>query len=145
MKGETIAEAKQEIRLLERKTENLMERIVEADSASLITAYENQIRKLERKKICLSEKLAKYGQPAEGLKETYRTAMEFIANPLKLWASERLGDRRLLLRLAFGGRLPYLRNGGYRTAETTLPFKALAAISPGNSGMVGPEGFEPPT
>ena len=145
IKGETISDARQELRLLERKTGNLMERIVETDSASLITAYENQITKLERKKLWLSEKLTRYEQPTEGFKETYRTAMEFIANPLKLWASERLDDKRLLLRLAFGGQLRYLRNGGYRTAETALPFKALAAISLGKTEMVGPEGLEPPT
>ena len=145
IKDANIAEAKREIRLLDGKTDTLMERLVEAESASLVAAYENQIRKLERRKLCLSEKLDEYGQPAQDFRQTYRTAMEFLGNPWKLWASERLDDKRLVLRLAFGGRLPYLRNGGYRTAETTLPFKALAAISPGSTEMVELRGIEPLT
>ncbi len=126
--GDIASKGKDQIRLLDRKTEQLMERIVAADSDTLVAAYENQIKKLEREKLCLSEKMANSGQPMAGFKETYRTAMEFLANPYKLWASERLEDRRLVLRLAFAGKLPYLKNEGYRTAEIALPFKALAAL-----------------
>lgn len=142
LNGRNVAEAKQELAQIERKTEQLMERIVEADSPTLIAAYETQIKKLERRKLCLSDDIARSGQPATGFKETYRTAMEFLANPSKLWASERLEDKRLVLRLAFAGKLPYLRNEGYRTAETTLPFKVLAAISPGKYDLVELRGID---
>ena len=131
-----VAEAKQELAQIERKTEQLVGRIIEADSPTLIAAYENQIKKLERRKLCLSDDIARSGQPTTGFKETYRTAMEFLANPSKLWASERLEDKRLVLRLAFSDKLPYLKNEGYRTAKTTLPFKVLAAISPGKYDLV---------
>ncbi|WP_127598253.1 recombinase family protein [Nitratireductor alexandrii] len=138
-------DAKRELREIERKTDQLMERVVDADSPALITAYEDRIRKLERRKLWIKEKITEYGQPAKGFKETYRTAMEFLANPCKLWASERLDDKRLVLRLAFARKLPYLRNEGYRTAETTLPFKVLAGISSGKYDLVEPRGVEPLT
>ena len=142
---QNASDAKREIRQIEQKTSQLTDRIIATDSEMLIAAYETEIKKLERRKICLSEDIVRYGKPAGGFRETYRTAMEFLANPWKLWASEHLGDKRLVLRLAFASRLPYLRNEGYRTAETALPFKALAALSPGKYDLVGPEGLEPPT
>jgi len=41
-----------------------------------------------------------------------------------------------VLRLTFAGKIPYTRNEGYRTAETTLPFKVLAGISGGKYDLV---------
>ena len=50
-----------------------------------------------------------------------------------------------MLKLVFLERLPYDRKSGFRTAETTLPFKALEYISEGESKMARPRGFEPLT
>ena len=77
--------------------------------------------------------------------ETYRTAMEILANPWKLWTSHHPEDRRILLRLAFAERIPYCRIGAYRTAIPTLPFKVLADIQTNEFGMVPPHGLEPRT
>lgn len=140
-----IEAARRELQQIERKTDQLMERIVATDSETLVAAYENQIKKLERDKLVLHERMNIQAQTADSFKRTYRTAMEFLANPLKLWESGQLADRRALFRMAFAGKLEYCRNGGYRTAKTTLPFKALAMISPGKSEMVEPRGVEPLT
>ena len=50
-----------------------------------------------------------------------------------------------MLKLVFLERLPYDRKSGFRTAETTLPFKALEYISGGESKMARPAGLEPAT
>jgi len=41
--------------------------------------------------------------------------------------------------------LIYDRKEGFRTAETTLPFKALGWFSGSKIEMVEPGGFEPPS
>ncbi len=128
--------AKSDLVKLQRKTDQLMDRLVQTDSHALITAYENQIRKLEEDKTALSEKIKNCGRPLTRFKDTYRTAFAFLSNPQKLWASDRIEDRRLVLRLTFSGKLPYMRNEGYRTAETTLPFKVLAGISSNKYDLV---------
>lgn len=143
--GKSLASTRQELQMIERKTEQIMERLVEADSPALIAAYENQIRKLELRKRAAEEEMSRSERPTASFKETYRTAMEFFANPWKLWSSERLADKRLVLRMAFKSRLGYFRNEGYRTAETTLPFKLLTAILPQKEGLVEPIGIEPTT
>ena len=130
-----VVTTEKEIQQIERKTDQLMDRIVAADSPTLITAYENQIRKLEQTKLRLREEAARHARPLPDFGRTYRTAMEFLGNPWKLWESGGIEDKRLVLRLAFANKLSYVRNSGYRT-RLSLPFQMLAAISPVGSGMV---------
>jgi site-specific DNA recombinase len=86
----------------------------------------------------LKEKIASCGKPARGFDEIFRTAMEFLAKPHKLWHSERLEDKRAVLKLTFADRLAYVRNEGFRTAKTTLPFNMLAEFSGGQIKMASP-------
>ena len=134
-----------ELATVERKSGQFMERLTNADSPALIAAYEDQIQALHAKKIALQERLNKPAAPMASFDESYRTALAFLANPCELWNSEALEGRRLVPRLLFGGKLPYCRNRGYRTAETPLPIKVLQEISEGNSGLVEPRGIEPLT
>ncbi len=134
-----------EIAKLDKKVEQLLDRIVEADTPSVVRAYENRVQELEAQKAELKEKLADCGKPVRGFDETFRTAMEFLGKPHKLWGSERLEDKRAVLKLTFSDRLAYVRNEGFRTAKTALPFKVLADFLVGESRMARPAGFEPTT
>jgi site-specific DNA recombinase len=104
-----------EIKKTEKKIEQLLDRIVDADSATVIKAYD----------------------------ETFRTSMEFLSNPCKLWASERFDDKRAVLKLTFSDRLAYVRNEGFRTAKTSLPFSMLGDVLEGKKEMVPRAGIEP--
>ncbi len=144
--AETTAQhAKAELAALEKKTDQLMERIVSADSDTLIDAYEKQIRKLEMRKVELTEKASQKAKPLATFDQLYRTACMFLSNPWKLWNSDSLDLKRLTLRLTFPERISYDRSAGYRTAGIARPFRVLQALSSGNSRMVEPGGIEPPT
>ena len=134
-----------ESRKIDRKIEQLLDRLVDTESATVINSYENRIERLEKDKLVIAEKIAACGRPVRSFDETVRTALDFLSNPWKLWASGRLEDRRAVLKLAFADRLVYSRNEGVRTAKTTLPFKALGSFCGGENKMARPEGFEPPT
>ena len=136
---------KSEIDRLERQTATVVQRLVNTTSPALITVYEDEIKRIEQSKLVLGEKNKVIAQPLASFDETYRTACQFLANPLKLWASGHIEDKRIVLRLAFAGRIQYCRNHGYRTAKTALPFKVLADIESYKSGMVPRGGIEPPT
>ena len=127
---------------LMHKTDQLMDRILSADSETLITAYEQKIRNLEEQKAALTEKITQCGRPLADFDTIYRTALTFLGNPQKLWASNRLEDKRIVPKLAFSTPLTYARNEGYRTAETTLPFKVLEEFRNQRSGMVRLAGLE---
>ncbi len=134
-----------ELSKIERKVEQFLDRIADAEVPSVITAYESRIRKLEEQRIDLSEKVAKCGRPIRGFDETLRTALDFLGNPYKLWGSDQIEDKRAVLKLAFTDRLAYVRNEGLRTPNLAFPFKALGDLAGGNIEMARPERFELPT
>jgi site-specific DNA recombinase len=139
------ASLRQELSRIERKVEQLFDRIVDGDSETLIKAYEKRIRELECEKAGLTDKVRNCGRPLLDFDSTFRTSFEFLANPCNLWDSERLEDRRAVLKLVFAEKRPYHRKDGFRTPKTTLPFKVLGDFCLGKYGMAHPKGFEPLT
>ena len=131
-------------RAIEKKMKQLLDRPVDAGGDFVVAAYERRVRDLEVQKALLAEKIANYGKPLASFGETYRTAFYFLANLWKLWQSDRIEDRRAVLRLVFAEKLPYARNEGYRTAEISMPFKLIGEMTMLDSDMVPRRGLEPP-
>lgn len=140
---EAAAALKRQLAKAERTVEGLLERVLEAESPSVIGAYERKINELELEKAVLAEKIARVGEPVAPFERIYRTALDFLANPLKLWRSERLELQRTVLRLVFTEPLKYVRNEGYRTAKTSIIFNMLEGFKGPVCGMVPGVGLEP--
>jgi site-specific DNA recombinase len=136
---------KAELKKCESDIAALLDRVIEANSTTLIKAYEDRIQALELRKLELSENLARSGKPVQDFQTSFRTAIAFLANPHKLWVSERIDYRRIVLKLAFADRLRYARGEGFRTPEISLPFKLLGRLKVGEKGMVDATGIEPVT
>ncbi len=141
MKNDLMRQA----RSLDDKIAQLLDRIVVAESATVIAAYERRIGDLERNKLVLEEKADNCATPRNAYEDVFRTALEFLASPWNLWTSERLEDKRAVAKLAFPARLTYHRTEGFRTPEIALPFKLLEEISGSEKAMAHPTGFEPVT
>ncbi len=131
--------------LIERKVEQLVERVVAADSAILITTYERQIKQLEEERILIEEKIKKCGTVDASFEEVNRTAKEFLANPYDFWGMADLSGKRLVLKVTFSHPLAYHQKEGYRTAALSLPFLVLRELSDIKSGLVGGRRLELPT
>ena len=136
---------KRNLQNIERQVEQLLDRIVETDSPTLIHSYEKRVQKLEDQKVVLHEKIAKCGSTLPDYSENYRTAFSFLGNPHKLWASGKLEDRRTVLKLVFTEKLPYDKKEGYRTAPIAQPFRVIGDLEGGKDVMVEPSGIEPLT
>ncbi len=136
---------KADLATIEKQTTQLLDRIVEASTPSVIAAYEKRIAKLEEDKLVIEEKLRDGVGPRYTFAESFEPAVEFLLKPWKLWDSGVLDHRRTVLKLVFADRLPFCRNRGFRTPKTTLPFNVLAAISAGKEGVARPGRFELPT
>ena len=134
---------KKEIRTIEKQIELLVDRIVDADSSTVIVAYEKRIAKHEKEKLLLAEKLTNSHCDRRPFDEMFEHAMQFLSNPKKLWGSERLEDKKTVLKLVFDERLPYHRKTGFRTPKTTIPISTLAGICMGKCEMAHPAGVEP--
>ena len=137
--------ARSKLSAIERKLATVTDRLLETDSPTIIRTYERQLEKLEDERAELRELSTKTGQPVGQFEDIYRTAMEFIANPWKLWASDALEHKRMLLKLVFPDGLEYCRKTGYRTAETPMIFRLLSGSHTPKCEMVEPGGIEPPT
>ena len=148
-RGERAADDKRsltaEIRAVDGEIQKLVDRVLETNTSSMIAAYERRIVDAEARKVELTEKLANCGKPLADFDSAFRTAMVFLGSPYKLWASGRFDLKQMILKLAFAGQLEYVRESGFRTPETTLPFKVLANFSASKAEMARPERFERPT
>ncbi len=133
------------VREVEDEIKKLVGRVVGTENPALIAAYEGRLTESERTKAELKEKLATCGRPLGSFDDAFRTAMAFLANPSKLWVSQRLDLKQLVLKLAFVGRLEYVRESGFRTPLTASPFSLFCSLDPAIAGMARPAGFEPAT
>ncbi len=136
---------KAELAKVNSQVEQFLDRIADTTMPSVIAAYETRIKSLEDRKIMLTEKITTTGRPVRSFDETLRTAFDFLANPWKLWVSDRLEDKRTVLKLAFADRLAYVRNEGFRTPNFSLPFKALGNFEGQDLKVARPAGIEPAT
>nr|GGI02038.1 hypothetical protein GCM10011355_34100 [Aquisalinus luteolus] len=141
--AEAVAAIKSEITGLERQIETLVDRIVECSSATAAAAYEKRLAAMESRKVELGDKARKTGQPSRPYEELFQLAVNFLSNPWKLWDSERLADKRMVLKLTFSERLAYHREKGFSNPKTSLPFKVLQEICMHGKEMAHPRGFEP--
>ncbi|MDM3871809.1 recombinase family protein [Porticoccus sp. W117] len=133
---------KSELKRIDQQTNKLLDQILDAELPSVVKAYEKKIKSLEDEKIVIAEKIANIGKPVKDQSQTLRTALDFLSNPYKLWASKRLEDKRAVLKLVFSERLAYVRNEGFRTAITTLPFNKLGDFCDPKSCLVEAAGVE---
>ena len=119
-----------------------MDSIVDVQSDTAIPAYEWRIAKLENDKLIKAEKLAKPIAPYRGFEDMFELALTFLASLWKLWASDKLEDKRTVLKLAFEGRLAYCRKDEFRISQASEPFRFLGLCGQ-NHEMADREGFEP--
>ena len=134
-----------QLRETENQIENLLDRIVDTNSPSLVSAYETRIEKLERQKIALAERIDKTVPPKGRLEDCIELALRFLSNPWNIYKNGDFAMRQTVLRLAFAEPLRYGQNGMYRTPEFSFPFNYLAGTSGQKSEMVPPERLELPT
>lgn len=126
---EAAASARRKINEIDKQIEAVLERIMASSNTAVIETYEDKIAKLEREKLLLTEKTAKWSPPSGSFEEKLEPLLIFLANPWKVWENGSTALRRTVLKLAFSTRIAYDRNEGPRTAQKALPFKALDAIT----------------
>ena len=143
--GKEAVVVKQELEAVGKKIVQLMDRIMDADSPTLVKAYEERLKNLEAEKAGLVEKARLSARPQRDFTQTFRTSLEFLKNPQKLWVSERVEDKKTVLKLVFAKPLEYAPKSGFRTPLTSCPFRLFSGFRGGEKEMVEPRGIEPLT
>ncbi len=130
---------------IDKQIGKLLDRIVEAPSPSVVSAYEQRIEKLEREKLVLLDQAQQKVPPEGRLNEVIEPTMAFLSSHCKIYEKGGLALKRTVLKLVFAEPLRYCREEGYRTAKSTFPFKVLADFLQQKCGLVEPRGVEPLT
>ena len=121
---------------VEKQIESLLDRIIDASSPSVVSAYEGRIAKLEREKIVLAERADRIVPPKGRFEEFIELSLDFLARPWFIYENGPLALKQTVLRLAFSEPPRYSRECGYRTIETAFPFKVLAGFDGSKIEMV---------
>jgi site-specific DNA recombinase len=140
---EARTDMKQQIKAIEGKIAALLDRIMDSDSPTVISAYERKVEQLERDKLVLQEKTARCGTALGSFDASFRTALDFLAKPCDYWEKGTLEGRRTVLKLALASPLHWDWNEGVRTAEISMPFKVLNTEKDWKNEMAEGVGFEP--
>lgn len=135
VQGEKTA-LKNQLDDLNRQIESLLDRIIDANNASVVNAYEYKIEKLERDKILLKEKIDNAVPEKGRFEDCMELALQFLSSPWKIYKNGDYAMRQTVLRLAFAEPLRYCQNGMYGTPELSFPFKYLRGFSGQKSEMV---------
>ena len=106
-----------ELSQVERKIAQLMDRLVEADSESVIRAYDKRIGDLETDRMIIRERIEKCGTPLAAYEETFEHSMPFLASHWKIWENASIELRQTVPKLASADQLAYDRESGFRTPE----------------------------
>ncbi|MGE8941933.1 hypothetical protein ACO2I3_08480 [Leptospira interrogans] len=69
-----------ELQVIERKIKQLVARLVETVSRTIVNAYETQLHKLQDQKNLLAGKAASGGRPKKSFEESFRTLFGFLAS-----------------------------------------------------------------
>lgn len=103
-------ELQKQLKAVERDIESLLDRVVDATSASVVSAYEARIEKLERQKLVLTKRVEKTVPPTGRLEDCIELALKFLSSPWNLYKNGDFAMRQTVLRLVFSEPLKYGQN-----------------------------------
>ncbi|MEM8554809.1 MAG: hypothetical protein AAGF71_08295 [Pseudomonadota bacterium] len=97
--------AARQIRAIDAEIEALVKRLTKTDNHRVISAMETTLEKLERDRAIAVEQSEKQCLPRGTFEEKLEPALHFFATPWKLWETGDVALRRVMLKVAFPGRL----------------------------------------
>jgi len=123
-----IEAGKLELSKLDRSIDQLLDRIVETDSETIVAAYERKLKMFEERRAELRDQVARTDEKKPDPERAVRTALKFLASPCILWNSGVPEERSLVAKLVFPKRLTYSRETGFRTPLSDCLFLAFSSF-----------------
>ena len=91
------AEWQGQLKAAEKQIEDLLDRIIDTKSQSVVAAYEKRLDKLEREKIVLAERASKTLPPKGRLEECIELTLKFLSSPWKIYEKGDFALRQTVL------------------------------------------------
>ncbi len=139
-----IAQAQNEAKVkeLDGLIKNAKERMVQINDELIKAAYEDEYRQ----RITEKDRLVKIRTPMYSAAE-FGTATDRVItalkNPLEMWKSEYLEDKRTIFYMYFGRKLPYDRDLGFGIVSLEPSIELIRSSEGDKSRLVEMEGVEP--
>jgi DNA invertase Pin-like site-specific DNA recombinase len=125
---ETVRKRRQaRIDALEKEIAGYLKAIDKCSSPLVLKRIEEQVQALEAQKVRLGGRIPKPRQGDYDFGTALDRVLGFVKDPLTMWRTGDLRQRRLVLRLVFTEPLVHDRESGFGTASFSLPI-ALACV-----------------
>lgn len=128
---------------VENQLEALVKRISKTENELVIKTYESQLEKLSRDKAELEKTLV----PSQFTQTNFGTAVEKVfktlENPLGMWKSDNIEDKRTVLYMYFDQKLDYSPKLGFGTAILEPSISLIRDLAKQKSNLVEMRGIEP--
>lgn len=131
------------LRQIKDDIDTFCERIKEARSPAVINAFEEKIESLEAEKLRLGDTTKKTETYNIEFEPALHRVMEFIKDPLLMWKTGDLAQKRLVLRIVFDEPLVFDAKTGFYTASLSLPVAISCTTGENLKYVVEMPGIEP--
>lgn len=121
-------ERQRKLDAIEKEINNYSAAIAHCSSPVVLKRIEEAIEDLEAKKLRLGGRIEKPKAGEHDFQTALDRVLDFLKNPLRMWKTGDLAQRRLVLRLVFTEPLVYDRETGFQTARFSLPIN-IACIT----------------
>ena len=126
---ETVRKERQrKLDAIQKEIGNFLEAIDRCSSPTVIKRIEERIEELEAKRLRLGGRIEKSKNGEYDFATALDRVLEFIKNPLLMWETGDLRQRRLVLRLVFQEPLVFGRETGFATPTFTLPIAVSCVL-----------------
>ncbi len=132
-----------EIKLIDRHTDQLQDRILSTNDQKIITLYETKLRSFLDQKQQLEESLQITNNSCMDAWKLFQECSFLLTDPLNIWKESDIESKRLLTRVLFGTNLHYWKISGLWTWDIPLIYSDLAMLNTPNSYLVEMIGIEP--
>ena len=131
-----IGKLRQRLSQLEKDSSNILSRAAQTQIDVIAAAYEAKALELASERARVESQIRGISFPDRSFDEMFELAMKLLSNPYEIWKKANTTLKKVILRLVFTRPMEFSRKSGVRTAETTLPFKALRYLEGGDFKMV---------
>lgn len=138
-----ISKLRRHLAQLEKDSSNVLSRAAQTQSDEIAAAYEAKALELNRERARVEAQIQGMSFPNRSFDEMFELAMRLLSSPWETWKKSSSTLKKVILRLVFTSPVEFDRKSGVRTAETTLPFKALRHLEGSDLKMVPQVGLEP--
>lgn len=136
---------KKDVKKIEDKIENFIDRIWNSSNEKLINNYEKKIEILEKEKSILEEKMQKSFTELKNVRTNLKQKLKIASNALYIWNSWNLETKKTLLKLIFPEWIAVNKKKHVRTHTFSLLYQSFSLWESCFNQMVGHPGLEPRT